>query len=163
MPKTNQQKRAYHEFIITHWLHILLMYVAIPVCAVVLAFGFIRPSMVAQHGYWYKLVITLLVLVLAYALGYITQHASVDTKNAINRLFANENKDLVNRVDKIYQNYLDHDYVYYSMIIAIICVVITLIALLVSVFIRGLLPVAYVALDLTIVSVIVMFELDSLY
>lgn len=163
MPKTDLQKRFYRDFVTNHWLHILLMYVGIPVLAVTLAFGFIRPSAVSQHSYGYKLVITILALLLIYAEAYIARYDSENAKNGIDRLFVDENKDLVNRVDKIYQNYLNHDYVYYSMIVAIVCVVATLIVFLATIFIPALLSVAYWILDLTIVAVIVMFELATLY
>lgn len=163
MPKTDLQKRSYYGFVVAYWEHILLMYIGIPVCAIILAFGFIRPSMVTQNNYWYKLVITILVLLLAYALADIAKRETEDNMNFIDREFANENKELVRHVDKIYQDYLNHDFVYYSMIAAIVCVVATLVVFLLSVFIHGLLPVAYVILDLTIIAVIVMFELDTLY
>lgn len=163
MPKTEQQKRLYRDFVSNHRFHILLMYVVIPVLAVMLAFGFIRPSAVSKHGYWYTLAFVILALLITYAEAYIARSDSENTMNAIDRIFANENKDLVNRVDKMYQNHLKHDYVYYSMIAAIVCVVATLIALLLSVFIPALLSVAYWILDLAIVAIIVMFDLDTLY
>lgn len=162
MPETDTQKEVYRNFAIAYWLHNLLMYAGIPICAIILAFGFIRPSAVAQQDYWYKLVITILALAIAYALGDITKRELEHTKSFIDRNFANENKDLVRRVDNMYQKYLNHDYVYYSMIAAIVCVVATVTIFLLSIFIPALLAVVYWVLDLTIVAVIVMFDLDML-
>lgn len=162
MPETDTQKKVYRNFVISYWLHILLMYIGIPICAIILAFGFIRPSAVAQQGYWYKLVITILALAIAYALGDITKRELEYDKPFIDRNFANENKDLVRRVDNMYQKYLNHDHVYYSMIAAIVCVVATVVIFLLSIFIPALLAVVYWVLDLTIVTVIVMFDFDTL-
>lgn len=162
MSDTDLQKKVYRDFAIAYWLHILLMYMGIPICAIVLAFGFIRPSAIAQHNYWYKLVITILVLAILYAVGEITKRETEYDKHFIDREFANENKELVRRVDKMYQAYLNYDRVYYSMIAAIVCVFATVVIFLLSIFIPALLAVVYWVLDLTIVAVIVMFDLDTL-
>lgn len=162
MPETDLQKRFYRGFVVPYWEHILLMYIVIPICAIILAFGFIRPSMIAQNSYWYKLVITILVLLLAYALADIAKRETEDNMNFIDREFANENEELVRHVDKMYQDYLNHDYVYYSMFAALACLVATVVIFLLSIYIHGLLLFAYIALDLTIVAGIVMFDLDTL-